>query len=330
MDPSSQSREKRLANQDLLISCIVPVLNEAALIKRFLEALQSQLHPISPRVEIIVIDDGSTDETSSLVEHLTSSQPSIKLLRFSRNFGKEQAIAAGLKYCRGDVAIIIDADFQHPLELIPTFLTKWTEGYDMVYGVRNDREDQSTLRRFFSRLFYKLLDTMTNVKIPANAGDFRLIDRSAINTLNQCEERTRFMKGLYAWIGYKSIAIPFHVANRPAGKSQHHYRRLTELALTGFISFSDVPLRIWGLVGLVISLISFLSALYIIIDTLIHGTSVPGYATLIVTVIFFGGIQLLSIGIVGEYIARIFHEVKRRPSYIIEKTISTDHEEGAE
>ncbi len=194
----------------------------------------------------------------------------------------------------------------------------------MVYGLRKNRENDSKTRRLFSKIFYKLLGVITKIKIPANAGDFRLIDRSAIDSLNDCEERTRFMKGLYAWIGYQSIAVPFDVPERQAGKSSHHFRRLTELAVTGFTSFSDVPLRVWGLIGLLITFISFCCALYIIIDTLIHGSDVPGYATIVVTIIFFGGIQLLSIGIIGEYIARIFHEVKRRPPYVIEKTLGID------
>ena len=320
-----KKRVELLESKRLRVSCIVPVLDEEDLIEDFLTALHKQLETLSNRFEIIVIDDGSTDDTKNIVTKLTQ-QLSIKLIRFSRNFGKEHAIAAGLKYCKGDVGVILDADFQHPIELIPTFISKWVEGYNMVYGLRENRENDSVVRRFFSNTFYKLLRVITKIKIPANAGDFRLIDRSAINSLNDCEERTRCMKGLYAWIGYESIAVPFNVPDRPAGKSSHHYRRLTELAVTGFISFSDVPLRIWGLIGLLISAVSFCTAIYIVIETLMHGSTVPGYATIIVTIIFFGGIQLLSIGIVGEYIARIFHEVKRRPAYIIEKTLGLDSE----
>jgi len=326
MDDTLQKRVERLKSKQISISCIVPVFNEEALIDSFLTALYSKLENLSQHFEIIIIDDGSTDQTNKLVMQLAKDHQQIKLIRFSRNFGKEHAIAAGLKACAGEVSIIIDADFQHPIELIPTFLEKWSQGHDMVYGLRENRQSDSAIRRFFSATFYKALRVMTKIKIPANAGDFRLIDRSAIDSLNNCEERTRFMKGLYAWIGYQSIAVPFHVPDRPAGKSSHHYRRLTELAVTGFISFSDVPLRVWGFIGLIISLVSFCTAAYIIIDTLIHGASVPGYATIIVTIIFFGGIQLLSIGIMGEYIARIFHEVKRRPSYIIEKTFGMDSE----
>lgn len=319
MTINHQQRTQQLAAKEIQISCIVPVLNESALIEDFLNALKSQLNSLASRFEILVVDDGSTDNTPTLVSELAKDDANIKMVRFSRNFGKEHAIAAGLKYCRGDVAIIIDADFEHPIELIPTFLEKWADGYDMVYGLREGRDTQSKVRRFFSNLFYKMLRAMTKIKIPANAGDFRLIDRAAIDSLNNCQERTRFMKGLYAWIGYSSIAIPFKVNERPSGKSRHHYRRLMGLAFTGFISFSDVPLRVWGLIGLIISFLSFCSAIYIIIDTLIHGAIVPGYATIMVTIVFFGGIQLLSIGIVGEYIARIFHEVKRRPPYVIEK-----------
>ena len=323
MNSHTDNRASRLQNRQIKISCVVPVLNEAALIEDFVKALYTQLSTLSEDFEIVIVDDGSIDETVSIITTLSQTFP-IKLLCFSRNFGKEHAIAAGLKHSEGDVTVIIDADFQHPIDMIPVFLEKWVAGYDMVYGVRNDRDNETKIKRFFSRLFYKTLRLMTKIKIPENAGDFRLLDRTAVNALNNCEERTRFMKGLYAWIGYPSIAVPFIVAERPAGKSGHHYRRLTELALTGFISFSDVPLRVWGLVGLGISLISFFCALYIIISTLIYGSNVPGYATIIVTVIFFGGIQLLSIGIMGEYIARIFHEVKRRPSYIIEKMIGID------
>lgn len=315
-----EKRRKLVESKRLRVSCIVPVFDEEDLIERFLTALHKQMEVVSNRFEIIVIDDGSTDNTANILSKLAQQLP-IKCIRFSRNFGKEHAIAAGLKYCTGDVGVILDADFQHPIELIPTFISKWVQGYNMVYGLRENRENDSALRRFFSNTFYKLLHVITKIKIPANAGDFRLIDRSAIDSLNSCEERTRFMKGLYAWIGYKSVAIPFKVPDRPAGKSSHHYRRLTELAVTGFISFSDVPLRVWGLIGLVISFFSFCTALYIVIDTLIHGATVSGYATIMVTIIFFGGIQLLSIGIVGEYIARIFHEVKRRPSYIISATV---------
>lgn len=328
MNHASQHRSLLLSNKTVKISCIVPAYNEELTLADFLTQLQSQLANLSQEFEILVIDDGSTDRTTEIAEAAAQQSPFVRLVRFSRNFGKEYAIEAGLRHCSGQVGIIIDADFEHPLELIPIFLEKWAEGFDMVYGLREDRDTQSNVRRFFSNLFYKLLKKLTSIKIPANAGDFRLIDRVAIDSLNNCQEKTRFMKGLYAWIGYSSVAIPFKVTYKPARKSKHHYRRLTELAVTGLISFSDVPLRVWGLIGLSVSFLSFCVALYIIIDTLVNGATVPGYASLMVTIVFFGGIQLLSIGIVGEYIARIFHEVKKRPSYVIEKTVGLNSDDS--
>lgn len=316
---SQQQRQNCLQSKQLFISCIVPVHNESAVIRDFILALNEQLRKISTKHEIIVVDDGSSDDTAHIVRQMNPANGA-KMISFSRNFGKEHAIAAGLTHASGDVAIIIDADFQHPIDMIPAFLEQWSSGYDMVYGVRQNRENETVIKRLFTKMFYRLLNLTARIKIPANAGDFRLLDRCVIDTLNQCTERTRFMKGLYAWVGYNSVAVPFKVNDRAAGTSSHHYKRLTELALTGFISFSDIPLRFWGMVGLVISTVSFLSIIYIIGDTWIYGAKVPGYATIMVTLIFFGGMQLLSIGILGEYIARIFREVKKRPPYVIKQT----------
>jgi glycosyltransferase involved in cell wall biosynthesis len=324
MNPLINShRKKLLQSQAVVISCIVPVHNEEALIADFIDALRAQLMEITHQSEIIVINDGSCDQTEVILTQLAIDQK-IKLINFSRNFGKEQAIAAGLAHCSGDVGIIIDADFQHPIEVVPTFLEKWAEGFDMVYGLREDRLTDTRIKRFFTKIFYRLLSASTKVPIPPHAGDFRLLDKKVVDALNLCKERTRFTKGLYAWVGFSSIAVPFKVVERPAGKSSYRYRQLADLALTGLISFSDIPLRIWGLVGLLISGLSFVIALYIIFSTLIFGVDVPGYATILVTIIFFGGIQLLSIGFLGEYIARIFHEVKNRPPYIIKKSYGLD------
>jgi glycosyltransferase involved in cell wall biosynthesis len=243
----------------------------------------------------------------------------IKLLALSRNFGKENALTAGLEHCTGDVAIILDSDFQHPLEMIPVFLKHWGEGYEMVYGVRENRDDESSVKRGFANLFYWLMAKITKIDIPSNAGDFRLLDRKVVDSLNQFQERSRFMKGLYAWVGFKRLAVPFKVQERAAGKSSWGLGRLTELAITGITSFSDIPLRVWGFIGFVISLISLVYAIYIITVTLLFGADLPGFPSIIVALMFFGGIQLLSIGILGEYIARIFSEVKQRPKYIVEQ-----------
>jgi polyisoprenyl-phosphate glycosyltransferase len=315
---SIEQRQAALQNKTVHISCIVPVYNEEANVDEFFNQLQAQLQQLTQHFEIIVIDDGSHDQTVAKITALPASY-CIKLLCLSRNFGKECALTAGLENCSGEVAIILDADFQHPLQTLPIFLEKWGEGYEMVYGVRENRDNESSVKRGFAQMFYWLMAKITHINIPNNAGDFRLLDRKVIASINQFQERSRFMKGLYAWVGYKSIAVPFAVQERTAGTSGWGLRRLTELAITGITSFSDIPLRVWGFIGFIISFISLIYAIYIVTVTLLFGADLPGFPSIIVAVMFFGGIQLLSIGILGEYIARIFMEVKQRPKYIVEK-----------
>lgn len=310
-------RAMKLQNKNVFISCIVPVFNEDAVISAFIESLQPILRDITNRYEIIVVDDGSRDHSLEIVRHLPKEYH-VKVLGLSRNFGKEIALTAGLEHCSGDVAILLDADFQHPIEIIPQFIQHWVQGYDMVYGVRTDRVSESYFKRNFANFFYWLMQKITPINIPNNAGDFRLMDRKIIEALKEFPERTRFMKGLYAWVGYKTIGIPFEVKERAAGKSSWRFAKLTELAITGITSFSDVPLRVWGLIGFVISLVSFIYAIYIVTVTLLFGADLPGFPTLVVAIMFLGGIQLLSIGILGEYIARIFTEVKKRPKYLLQ------------
>lgn len=314
----SSERKQALQNKTVFISCIVPVYNEEANVTAFFTQLQNLLHTLTNHFEIIAIDDGSRDQTVAKILELPASYH-LKLLALSRNFGKENALTAGLEHTSGDVTIILDADFQHPLETIPVFLNEWANGYEMVYGVRENRDNESSIKRGFARLFYWLMEKITNIDIPNNAGDFRLLDRKVVASLNEFQERSRFMKGLYAWVGFKKIAVPFKVQNRAAGKSSWGLARLTELAITGITSFSDIPLRVWGFIGFIISLISLIYAIYIVTVTLIYGADLPGFPSIIVAVMFFGGIQLLSIGILGEYIARIFTEVKQRPKYLVEK-----------
>jgi glycosyltransferase involved in cell wall biosynthesis len=315
---SIDQRQQALQKKTVRISCIVPVYNEEAVAEAFFTQLQALLHTLTHHFEIVVVDDGSRDETVAKLMQLPKSYH-IKLLALSRNFGKENALTAGLEHCTGDVAIILDSDFQHPLEMIPVFLKHWGEGYEMVYGVRENRDDESSVKRGFANLFYWLMAKITKIDIPSNAGDFRLLDRKVVDSLNQFQERSRFMKGLYAWVGFKRLAVPFKVQERAAGKSSWGLGRLTELAITGITSFSDIPLRVWGFIGFVISLISLVYAIYIITVTLLFGADLPGFPSIIVALMFFGGIQLLSIGILGEYIARIFSEVKQRPKYIVEQ-----------
>lgn len=308
-------RQRLSEEKNVFISCIVPVFNEEEVIAAFISDLTTMLQQLTQRFEIIVVDDGSHDQTLAILQ--SSRLAHVKILGLSRNFGKEIALSAGLEHCAGDLAVLLDADFQHPLALLPVFLQRWAEGYDMVYGVRNSREAESYIKRHLSHLFYWVMQKITKIDIPTNAGDFRLLDHKIIMALKQFPERTRFMKGLYAWVGYKKIAIPYEVKERAGGKSSWRLTKLTELAITGITSFSDVPLRVWGFIGFVISAISLIYAIYIVGVTLIFGADLPGFPTLVVAIMFLGGIQLLSIGILGEYIARIFTEVKQRPKYLL-------------
>lgn len=314
---SENNRKTALAEKNIFISCIVPVYNEEANVEKFFTKLQAFLHTITHRFEIIVVDDGSQDSTKEKLLALPKDFH-LKIIRFSRNFGKEIALTAGIEHCKGDVAIIIDADFQHPMELIPEFLAEWTNGYDMVYAVRKNRNNESRIKRQFAHLFYWLMSKMSKIDLPSGAGDFRLMDRKVIFALNSFQERTRFMKGLYGWVGFKNKAIPYDVQQRAGGKSTWGFRKLTELAITGITSFSDIPLRVWGFIGFIVSTIALIYAIYFLTYTLIYGADLPGFPSIIVAVMFLGGVQLLSIGILGEYIARIFTEVKQRPKYIIE------------
>lgn len=317
MSNLSTVRNQRIESKDVFISCVVPVYNEETNIQVFIRDLHFSLKNMTNNFEIIIVDDGSKDQTLHQIRTLPS-ECKVKLLGFSRNFGKEIALTAGIDHCSGEVIVLIDADFQHPIEMIEVFLHQWSDGYDMVYGTRKNRDNESRAKRNFARLFYWLMGKITKIPIPNNAGDFRLMDRKVVDSLKSFHERTRFMKGLFAYVGFKSIAIPYDVRERASGKSSLGFSRLTELAITGITSFSDAPLRVWGFVGFIISVISLLYAIYIMTMTLIFGTDLPGFPTLVVAIIFFGGIQLMSIGILGEYIARIFTEVKQRPNYIVD------------
>lgn len=314
MNPNQ--RQQLIQNKTVFISCVVPVYNEEAVVADFIRCLQQALHTLTSRFEIIIVDDGSRDHTVEKVQQLPKDEH-VKLLALSRNFGKEIALTAGIEHARGEVTVLMDADFQHPVEVIHEFLAKWADGYDMVYGIRQDRESESLLKRNFARLFYWMMRKVSSVDMPRNAGDFRLMDRKITDAIKLFPERTRFMKGLYAWVGYKSIGIPFEVKERAAGKSSWGFLRLAELAITGIASFSDIPLRVWSMIGFAISFIAMIYAVYIVTVTLLYGADLPGFPTLVVAIMFLGGIQLLSIGILGEYIARIFTEVKQRPKYLL-------------
>jgi glycosyltransferase involved in cell wall biosynthesis len=323
MTTAQAERKQLIEKKGIYVSCIVPVYNEELNVLPFFSKLHASLKELTDRFEILVVDDGSSDTTVEKILPLHNAL-NIKLIKLSRNFGKEVALTAGLAHCAGEVGVLMDADFQHPVELIEIFLTHWSEGYDMVYGVRQNRNRESYVKRYFAKLFYWLMANLTRIDISGNAGDFRLLDRKIITALNSFKERTRFMKGLYAWVGFKKTAVPYEVQDRAAGKSSWRFARLVELAITGITSFSNVPLRVWGFIGFIISLVSLVYAIYIVTVTLIYGADLPGFPTLAVALMFFGGIQLLSIGILGEYIARIFTEVKQRPVYLVEEKYGFD------
>ncbi len=309
------------------ITLIVPFFNEADNLLAFYQSLQTVLDQLSDyQFEFIFIDDGSSDQSAAIVTQLPTGNYPVKLLQLSRNFGKENAITAGLDHCHSDAAIIIDADGQHPPMLIPQFIHAWENGVSMAYGIQTSRKNEPLLKRVFTQIFYNYLNRFTNIHIPKNAGDFRLLDRSIVTALNQCQEKSRFMKGLYAWVGFKSLGIPFVAEKRRSGESKWKLRRLSSLALAGITSFTHLPLRIWTVFGMLISIIAFCYGSAVVINTIISDHKIPGYATIVTAVFFFGGIQLLSIGILGEYIGRIFIEVKQRPGYIIANKYGFDND----
>ncbi len=303
------------------LSVIIPVHNESANIAPLCARLLPVLYRITPVWEIIFVDDGSPDDTLALIKAQSLREPRIGAVSFSRNFGKEVAIAAGLDHVRGDAVVIMDADLQHPPEMIEAFVERWRAGYVMVYGQRTDRSTETRLRRTSARLFYRLFERFGETSLPEGAGDFRLIDRRGVQVLRSLGERARFSKGLYAWIGFKSVGVPFRVEERQYGTSKWSFRKLFRFAFDGITAFSTMPLRVWTYLGILISFLALVSAIYFVIETILYGTETPGYPSLIVSIMFFAGVQLMSLGIIGEYVGRIFAEVKRRPLYIVEERI---------
>ena len=305
------------------LGIVIPVFNEADNIAGLVARLVPVLERIGCSFEVVFVDDGSQDDTMEALRQVNAADPRLTAVSFSRNFGKEIAIAAGLDHTEADAVVIMDADLQHPPEVIETFVAKWREGYKNVYGQRTDRETDSALRKVFSKRFYALFSLFGETPLPEGAGDFRLLDRQAVLSLRAMGERARFSKGLYAWIGFKSVGVPFQVAERAAGTSKFSYRKLTRFALDGLMSFSTMPLMVWTYVGTAVSIYALGMALYFMLQTVMYGVDVPGFASIIVSVMFLGGIQLLSLGVLGEYIGRIFAEVKRRPLYLVAERIGT-------
>lgn len=299
------------------LSCVVPAFNEAHNLPQLLPELLSALHGLATQVEVVVVDDGSRDDTAAVMRQWCERHPELVYLRLSRNFGKESALTAGLEATRGEVVFMMDADGQHPTALLAPMLARWRDGFDVVYAVRKTRSDQSGLQIRLTDWFYRLVNLGNRVKIPAHAGDFRLMDRQVVDALMRLRERNRFMKGLYAWVGFASTALDYEPLARNQGQSHFGLRGSLSLAFTGILAFSIAPLRALTLTGLTLSLLALGYGLWVTIDYFVNGIAVPGYATIVVGMMFFSGIQLFGIGVLAEYVGRIYEEVKQRPNFLV-------------
>lgn len=304
-----------------LISLVVPFHNEAGGVESFYREVRAALDALPGyRFELICVDDGSSDPTLAELRGLIERDARVRVLELSRNFGKEAALTAGIDASRGDAVIAMDADLQDPPELIGRLIAAWADGSaDVVLARRTDRSTDSFLKRTTAELFYRIHNRVSSVKIPENVGDFRLLDRSAVEALKALPERQRFMKGLFAWIGFRTATVDYARRSRASGASKFSGWRLWNFALEGITSFSTVPLRIWTYIGALGALLTFLYALFIMARTLILGVDVPGYASLLVAILFLGSLQLLSVGLLGEYIGRVYLETKQRPVYVVRR-----------
>jgi glycosyltransferase involved in cell wall biosynthesis len=300
------------------VSIVVPAYNENDVILEFNRRLSVVRQKLLMPSEVIFVNDGSSDNTLELLRALKAADPTIGIVDLSRNFGKEIALTAGLDYARGDVVIVIDADLQHPPELIPRFIARWQEeDADVVYGQRASRAGESRVKRFTSRAFYRVINSLSGELIPVDAGDFRILSRRAVDALAGSRERHRYMKGLFAWIGYRQIPMPYEPDVRYAGASKWDYWKLWNLSIEGITSFSIGPLKVATYVGLITAILSILYGFYMAIRTVILGNPVPGFPSLLIAILFLGGLQLIFLGIIGEYLGRTFNEVKQRPLYLV-------------
>ena len=294
--------------------------NEAENIFAFYEKVVDVLEKQSLPFEIVCVNDGSKDNTLELLLMLREKDPRIIVIDFSRNFGKEIALSAGIDFARGEAIIPIDADLQDPPELIPELISKWREGYDVVYATRTQRDGETIIKKFTSHVFYRIIKLMTRFDIPMDTGDFRLMDRRVVKSLKRLREQHRFMKGLFSWVGFKQVSVPYHRNPRFAGKTKWNYWKLWNFALEGITSFSYAPLQFATYFGLSVALFSFIYGTFLLTKTLFYGNPVPGYPSLMVAILFLGGVQLLTIGMIGEYLGRTYNESKHRPLYIVRDT----------
>ncbi|MDQ3617583.1 MAG: glycosyltransferase family 2 protein [Pseudomonadota bacterium] len=304
------------------LTVVIAAFNEAEslplLHPRIAEVLQQLRDQAGVDARVMYIDDGSSDGTWSVLQRIAAGDPQVALLRLSRNFGKELALTAGLDHIDSGAALILDADGQDPPELIPQFVAKWREGYDDVHGTRMERDGEGWLKRITAHAFYRVMGRLSHTPIPADTGDFRLLSPRALAGLGQLRERHRFMKGLFGWVGFNRIAIPYHREQRVAGASKFNFWRLWNLALEGITSFSTAPLRLATYLGLVTALVAFLYGLWVIFKSLFWSDPVAGWPTMMAVILFLGGVQLIALGLIGEYLGRLYEESKQRPLYLVD------------
>lgn len=300
------------------IILLIPAFNEADSIESLIHRLDKVTNEISQyQFHYLFVNDGSTDQTLAILQEKEKTHPLVSYLDLSRNFGKETAMLAGLDYAESEAVIILDADLQHPPEVIHEMINYWEEGYEDVYAVRERQKDKNKIRNAFSEMYYKLLGKMTREQVYPNVGDFRLLDKKAVMALRELRESERYMKGMYSWIGFRKKEVHYQEEERAAGHSKWKFSDLFKLAIDGFTSYSTLPLKIWSYIGILISFLSFIFLFFEIIKTIVYGSSPSGYPTLLAAIIFLGGIQLISLGVIGEYLGRVFIETKGRPTYFI-------------
>jgi glycosyltransferase involved in cell wall biosynthesis len=316
--PAARSREGRR------LSVVVPMHNEAAVLDALFARLGGLDAQLDCALEIVCVDDGSRDETLALLRERAARDPRVKVLALARNFGKEAALTAGVEAARGDMVVPLDADLQDPPELIAEFVSLWEQGYDVVYGVRADRSSDSFVKRLTAGLFYRLFNQLADFPIPPSTGDFRLMDRQVVAALAQLPERNRFMKGLFAWVGFRQVGVPYVRPARQAGTTSWGYLKLVRFAFDGITSFSTVPLRIWTTLGLLMGATSLVAALALVVRVIVVGRDVPGYASLMVVMLLGFALQMIAFGVLGEYVGRLYQEVKGRPVYLVRERLGFD------
>ncbi len=320
-------QDKDSRESSMKLSVVVPMYNEESVLKEYFQQLEAVLEPCGLDYEIICVNDGSTDNTLEELSKHRSRNPAIRIIDLTRRFGKEAALTAGLAHASGDIVIPMDADLQDPPELIPKMIEKWQEGYDVVYATRKARKE-AIPKRATALLFYRLFNRMADIELPVNAGDYRLMTRAVVDAVSRLPERARFMKGLFAWVGFRQASVEYERPERSSGRTKWNYWSLWNFALDGITSFTTIPLRVWTYLGLLVWAGSIVLIIYFFFNYLFMGGNLPGFYPIVMLILFFGGLQVMTLGIMGEYIGRIHEEVKLRPIYLIRETMGFEKTNG--